>query len=106
LEDEQQCDEIASANPPMHQRIDGFPMPRRVERTDERGRLRAHDRQQRFDGIENAGDAAESQRGSAETDDLTIVRRRVAPDDVNGVGGSVDVIEGPVEVLEPTLEMA
>jgi hypothetical protein len=93
LEDEQQRDEIASPNPPMHERIDRSPMPRRVERADERRGLRAHDRQQRFDGIENAGDATESQRGSAETDDLTIIRRRVAPDDVNRVGGSLRMIE-------------
>jgi hypothetical protein len=44
----------------MHERIDRSPMPRRVERADERRGLRAHDRQQRFDGIENAGDATES----------------------------------------------
>ena len=90
----------------MDERIDRRPVASRIEGTDKRRRMRTHGREQRFDGIEHAGDAPEGERRSAEADDLAIVRRGVAPDDVNGIGGGVGVIEGAVELLEPTLEMA
>jgi len=85
----------------MHERIERRAMPRGVERPDKRRRPRPHHRQQRFDGLEHAGDAAERQSRGAEGDDLAVVRRRVAPDDVNRIGRGVDVIERPVEILEP-----
>lgn len=49
LEDEQERNEIATANPAVNEWIDGRPMPGRGKRTDECRRLRAHDRQQRLD---------------------------------------------------------
>ena len=77
----------------------------RIERADERRRVRTHDGEQRFDGLEPAGDAAEGERGRAEADDLAIVRRGIAPDDVDGIGRGVDVVERAIEVLEPRLEL-
>ena len=76
----------------------------RLELADKRGRLRAHDREQRFDRLEHAGDTSEGERGRAEADDFAIVRRRVAPDDVDRIGGRVDVIEGSIEIFEPRTE--
>jgi len=104
LQDEQQRHEIASADPAMHQRVDRGPVASRIERADERRRVRAHDGEQRFDGLEHAGDAAEGERGRAEADDLAIVRRGVAPDDVDRIGRGVGVVERAIEVLEPRFE--
>ena len=104
LQDEQQRDDVASPDPAMHERIERCAMTCRIERPDKRRRPRPHHRQQRFNGLEHAGDTAERQRGGAEADDLAVVRRRVAPDDVNRIGGGVYVIERPVEIVEPWLE--
>ena len=106
LKDEQERHEIPAANPAMNERIDGRPMPYGVEPTDKCRRVRAHRGQQRFDGIENARDTPERESGGAEADHLAVVRRWISPDDVNGIGGGVDVIEGSIEVLEPILEKA
>jgi hypothetical protein len=88
----------------MHQRVDRGPVASRIERADERRRVRTHDGEQRFDGLEHAGDAAEGERGRAEADDLAIVRRGIAPDDVDRIGRGADVVERAIEVLEPRFE--
>ena len=54
-----------------------------------------------LDRVEDAGDAAKGERGRAERDDLAIVRRRVAPDDVDRIGRRVDVVERAIEIVEP-----
>src|SRR5687768_1077656 len=71
-----------------------------MEASNKRRRLRAHYSQQRFYGVEHAGDPPERQAGGAETDDLSILRRLVPPDNMHGVGGRRDVIERAIEPLE------
>jgi hypothetical protein len=106
LQDQQQRDKVAAANPAVHDRIDSGSMLPRVEVADETGRARSDRRQERLDGIQDAGDPAKGERRSAEPDHLPIVRRRVAPDDVNRVGRGVDVIEGAVQIVEPRRKLA
>ena len=88
----------------MNQRIDRRAMTCRVERADKRGRPRSHDREQRFDRLQHARHTPEGEGGGAEADDLAVVRRGVAPDDVDRVGSGVDVIEGSVEIVETRTE--
>jgi len=73
----------------------------RIEIPDEGGGTRSHRPEQRFNRVEDARDAAECERCRAEPDNLSIIRRRVAPDDVHRIGRRVDVIERPVEIVEP-----
>ena len=89
----------------MDQRIDWRAMMCRVERADKRGRPGSHDREQRFDRLKHAGHTSEGKGGGAEADDLAVVRRGVAPDDVDRVGGGVDVIEGSIEIVETRTEL-
>ena len=100
LQDQQQRHQVASADPAMHERIDAGAMRARVERADEGRRRRAHHGHQRFDRLQHARDAAERQRRGAEADHLLVLRRRVAADDLDRIGGGVRVIETAVEILE------
>jgi hypothetical protein len=88
----------------MDERIDRRAMTCGVERPDECCRAGSHDREQRFDRLKHAGHTPEGEGGGAEADDLAVVRRGVAPDDVDRIGGGVDVIERAVEVVETRTE--
>lgn len=90
----------------MDERIDRRAMANGVERPDERRGTGTHHRQKRFNGLEHARDPPEGERGGAEADDLAVVRRGVAPDDVNRIGRGLQVIERAVEVLEPRTKLA
>jgi len=85
----------------MYEGIDCSSMQRRIERSDEGRWTGAHDREQRFDRLEDAGDATKGKRGRAERDDFAIIRRHVAPDNVHGIGSGVDVIKRSIEIFEP-----
>ena len=100
LQDQQQRDEIASTNPAMDERIDRRPLQRRIERADEGRWMRPHDGEERFDRLEDAGDATKGKRGRAERDYLAIIRRRIAPDNVDRISRGSDVVERAIEVLE------
>ena len=104
LQDQQQRHEIASTDPAMYEGIDCGSMQRRIERSDEGRWMRPHDGEERFDRLEDAGHPAERERRGAERDDLAIVWRHIAPDNVHGIGSGVDVIEGSIEVVEPRTE--
>jgi hypothetical protein len=106
LKDEHQRNEIATANPPVDDRIDVRSIATRVEAPDEAGRVRAHGRQQRLDGVQDARDAAKRECRGAEPDNLAVVRRREAPDDMNRIGGRVDVIERSIQIVEAFCEIA
>jgi hypothetical protein len=89
----------------MDERIEVRARACHVERPHERRRMRPHDGEQRLYRLEDTGDTSERERRRPEADHFTIVRRGVAPDDVHGIGCGVRVIERPVEIVEPTLEM-
>ncbi len=101
LQDQQQRHEIASTDPAMYEGLDRGSMQRWIERPDEGRWTGPHDREQRFDRLEDAGHTAERERRGAERDDLAIVRRRVAPDDVDGISRGGDVVKRAIEVFEP-----
>jgi hypothetical protein len=73
----------------------------RIEGSDERCGMRPHDREQRFDRLQHAGDAAKGQRCGTEPDHLLIIGRAIAPHDVHGIGRRVGVIECPIEIVQP-----
>jgi hypothetical protein len=93
LQHEDQCRQIPSTDPTVHQRRQRFGIRSGIEAPYERGGTRSHHRQQRLDRLKHARDPAERQSRRAEADDLPIFRRGVAPDDVYGIGGGGDVIE-------------
>ena len=101
LQDQQQRHEIASTDPAMYEGIDCGSMQRRIERSDEGRWMRPHDGEERFDRLEDAGDATKGKRGRAERDYLAIIRRRIAPDDVDRISRGGDVVERAIEVFEP-----
>jgi len=105
LQNEQQRNEIAPSNPTVDDGVDGRSIARGIETPDEPGRMRAHRRQQRLDRVQDARDAAKGERRSTEPDDLAILGRGVAPDEVNRIGRRVDVIECPVKILEARDEL-
>ena len=99
--DQQQRHEIASTDPAMYEGIDCGSMQRWIERSDEGRWMRPHDGEERFDRLEDAGDATKGKGGRAERDDFAIVRRRVAPDNVDRISRGGHVVERAIEVLEP-----
>jgi hypothetical protein len=100
LQDEQQRNEIPTSDPAVDDRIDRGSIARRVEAPHETGWVRAHGSDERLDGVQYARNAAERERCGAEPDDLSVLRRRIAPDDMDRIGCGVDVIECPVEIVE------
>ena len=106
LQDEQQGNEISTSDPAVDHWIDGCSIAFCVEAPHEAGRMRSHGGEKRLDRVQDARDAAKGERRRAEADDLAVLRRCVAPDDVNRVGRRVDVIECPVEILETQGEIA
>jgi hypothetical protein len=106
LQDQEQRNEIATSDPAVDDRVDGRSIARRVEAPHETGRLRAHRREERLDGVQDARDAAKRERRSAERHDLAVVRRRVAPDDVNRIGRGVDVVERAVKIVQTRRKLA
>jgi len=106
LQDEQQRDQIATSNPSVDDRIDGRSIALGVEVPHEAGRMRAHGCKERLDRVQDACDPAERERRGAEADDFAVLRRSVAPDDMNWIGCRVDVIECLVQILEPRGELA
>ena len=105
LQDEQQRNEIAPSDPAVDDRIDGRAIARRVKVPHETTRMRAHSAEERLDRVQDARDAAKRERCSAERDDLAVLRRRIAPDDVNRIGRRIDVVECPVEILKARREI-
>jgi len=106
LQDDQQRHEIPTSDPAVDDRIDRCSIACRVEAPHEPRRMRAHGREERLDRVQDARDAAKRERRSAEPDDLAVLRRRVAPDDVNRIGCGVDVIERAVKIVEARRERA
>lgn len=104
LQDEEQRDEIAPANPAVDERIDSRAMCFRIECAYERRRVRTHDREQRFDRLEDARNPPERERSRAEADDLAIIARRITADDVNRIARRGDVVEVLVQVVESSPE--
>jgi len=68
--------------------------------------MRAHRAEERLDRVQDARDAAKRERCSAERDDLAVLRRRVAPDDVNRIGRRIDVVERAVKVIQTRRKLA
>jgi hypothetical protein len=86
--------------------VDGCTIALWVEGSDEGRWLRPHRGEERFDRVQYAGDAAKRERRGAESDDLAVLRRPVASDDVNWIGRRINVIECPVQILETRGELA
>jgi len=106
LQDEQQRDEIPTPDPAVNHGIDGCSIAFCIEVPHEAGRMRPHGREQRLDRVQDACDATKGERGGAESDDLAVLRRSVAPDDVNRVGRRVDVIERAVKIIQTRRKLA
>jgi len=85
----------------VHERLDAPTVTNRPELANECGRVRSHHLEERFDRLEHARHAAEGQGRGAEPDDFAILRRLIAADDLDRIGGGVGMIEGRVERLEP-----
>ena len=100
LQDEQQRNEIAPSDPAVDDRIDRRAIARRVEVPHETTRMGAHRAEERLDRVQDARDAAKRERCSAERDDLAVLRRRIAPDDVNRIGRRIDVVERAVKIVQ------
>src|SRR4029453_13863695 len=77
---------------------------RMLERANVSGRPRTNDHQQPFDRLQHARHTAERERRGTEPDDLTVVWPLVTPDDLNGVGGGIRVIEVRVKTIEGLFE--
>jgi len=60
---------------------------RGIELPDVLGRPRAHDLHQPLDRLQDARDPAERERRRAEADDFPVVVARVAPDNLDRIGG-------------------
>ena len=75
----------------MDQRLDARAVEHRVEGAHECRRMRPHDVEQRLNRVQHARHAAEREAGRAEADDLAIVRPREPANDVDRIGGGVDV---------------
>ena len=106
LQDDQQRHEIPPSDPAVDDRIDRCSIACRIEAPHEPRRMRAHRCEERLDRVQDARDAAKRERRSAEPDDLAVLRRRVAPDDVNRIGRRVDVVKRPVEIFETQGQIA
>ena len=104
LQDDEQRHQIAATDPAVHERRQHRTLNGRVEGADKRRRARTHHAQQRLHRLQHARHAPEGQRGGAEADDLAVLARRVPPHDVNRVERRVDVIERPVDGVEPLLQ--
>jgi hypothetical protein len=72
----------------------------RIERPNERGRRRTHDRQQRLDRVQHTGDASKRQPRRTECYDLAIRSGLVPSDDVNRVARGVHVIERAIQIFK------
>ena len=104
LQNEHQGGEVAAADPAVYERRQPSAVRDRIERPHERRGPGPHHGQERFNRVEHARDPSEGQAGRAEADDLAVLRRNVAPDDVHGIAGRVQVIERAVEPLEGLAE--
>src|SRR5262249_40078782 len=82
LQDDQQRNEIATSNPTVDHGIDRRSIARHVEAPHEARWMRAHNREERLDRVQDARDAAKRKCRGAEPGDLAVLRRRIAPDDV------------------------
>jgi len=106
LQDEQKGDEVPTPDPAVDHRIDRRSIAFCLEAPHEAGRLRPHGREERLDRVQDTCDAAKGQRRGAESDDFAVLRRSVAPDDVNRVGRRVDVVERAVKIIQPRRKLA
>jgi len=65
------------------------------------GRRRGpHHREHALDRLQHTRHAPERERGGDERDDLPIVVSREAPDDLNGIGGRIGVVELGIEPVQ------
>jgi len=92
--------EIHTARPSVHDGFERRLLAPRIESPDVLGRARTRDRQHAFDRLNDTGDAAERERCGNESYDLTIVRSREPPHDLNGIGGRIGIVEAGVETVQ------
>ena len=100
LQDEHQCGEVAAADPAVHEERQPPAVRCRIELPHECRGPGGHDGQKRLDRVEHAGNPSKGQAGRAETDDFAVLCRAVAPNDVHGIAGRVQMIERVVEPLK------
>jgi len=103
-EDPQKRHDVAFARPPMDKPLERMRLARGIERPHVVGRPSAHDRDQALDGLQHARDAPERERCGTKADDFLIPQAFVAPDDLDGIGRGVGVVEISVEPIEDRLQ--
>jgi len=99
-QDQHQRQQIAAADPPVHQRLEPVLLLGGLEGTDKRRGMRPDHAEQRLDRLEHAGHASKRQARGAKPHHLAIRRVGEPADDVHRVGGRVQVIEADVQVVE------
>ena len=103
-ENPKQCHEVAFARPPMDKPLERTGLARRIKRPNVVGRPRAHNRDQTLDGLQHARDAPKRERRGTKADDFLILQALVAPDDLDGIGRGVGVVEIGVKPIEDRLQ--
>ena len=84
----------------MHHRAKLRMRRRGIEAANVSGWTRPHDSEQRGDRIDDAGDAAERERGGAEAGDFPIRRIRVRPHEMHRIGGGFLAVVIVIERIE------
>ena len=78
----------------------------RLEMPDVLSRLAAGDRQHAFNRLEDAGHPSKRQRRGDESYDLPVVASWESPDDLNGVGGRIRIVEFGVQAIQGRFQRA
>jgi len=99
-----ECGQIRTARPAMHDAGKRRPVARRIEPADVRRRPRTDDGEDALDRLQHARHAAEGERRRDESHHLAIVRPLEPPDDLDGVGRGVGVVELGVQPIEDGLQ--
>ncbi len=99
-QDPEQRGDVVAARPAVHHRpqLADARVPDRTPHV--LGRARPHDGEQRVDGVEHAGDAAERQRRGAEAGDFPIARIGEGPDAVDRIARRVLAVVVAIETVE------
>ena len=79
-------------------------MPSRIEATNEFGRARTDDSEERFDRLNHARHATKRESSGAERHHLAVCGVREAPNEMHGIGRGLDVIERAIHLVEPLAE--
>jgi hypothetical protein len=95
-----QRDDVPLARPPVHDTVEGAGIAARIELLNVRRRAIAHHAQHTLDRLQDARHPPEGEGGRHESDHFTVVGPRVSPDDLDGIGRRIGIVEVGVKPVQ------